>query len=159
GNRIDCDIQHRYQEQCSHQRHDDMPQYIEVGRVFAPDERGECGISHYIKHYYGQCGDGAEETEDLVCSEDDADEEETPNLEELLCVNRNIGCLVYRMDLSKSRWERSCLCHRIHYASSSVGTGDAYRQRAVDDGKEDKHPAYTPELLCQGVIGIRAGSC
>src|SRR6266704_3379306 len=73
-----------------------MPQYIEVGGVFASYEGGERDISHYI-----------------------------------------------------------------HHTGSSVGTGNPYRQCAVDDGEEDEPLAYSPELLGQGVIGISAsrGKC
>src|SRR5260221_126633 len=77
-----------------------MPQYIEVGGVFAPDEGGERDISHHIEHDHGQCGDSTEEAEDLTRSEEDADEQETHNLEDLLYVNRNIGCFVHRVDLN-----------------------------------------------------------
>ncbi len=71
-----------------------MPQYIEVGGVFASNESGECDISHYIEHDHGQCGDSTKEAEDLGRSKENADEQETPNLEELLNVNRNIRGLV-----------------------------------------------------------------
>ena len=109
GNRVDCDIQHRYQEQCTYQGYDDMAQYIEIGRMFSPDESSESYISHYIEHDYGQRSDGTQEAEDLTRTEDYTDGSETNNLEDLLYMNGNIGCLVYRVNLSQSRRERSCL--------------------------------------------------
>ncbi len=138
-----------------------MPQYIEVGGVFASYEGGERDISHYIEHDHRQCSDGTEEAEDQVRSKEDANEQETPNLEELLYVNRYIRCLVHRVNLSQGSWESSGLRHCIHHTGSSVGTGNPYRQCAVDDGEEDEPLAYSPELLGQGVIGISAsrGKC
>ncbi len=138
-----------------------MPQYIEVGGVFAPDEGGERDISHHIEHDHGQCGDSTEEAEDLTRSEEDADEQETHNLEDLLYVNRNIGCFVHRVDLLQGRRKGSRQPHCIHYTGRRVGTGNPYRQCAVDNGEEDEPPTCSPQLLGQGVIGIIAsrGKC
>ena len=129
-----------------------MPHYIEVFRMFAPDESSESDISHYIEHDHGQCGDGTQEAEDQTRTEDNTDESETNNLEDLLYMNGNIGCLVYRVNLSQSRWECPSLRHRVHDAGSSVGAGNPYSQCPINDGKEDEHPAYAPELLGQGVM-------
>src|SRR5215469_11368386 len=108
-----------------------MPQYTEVSGVFAPDEGGERDISQHIEHDHGQCCDSAEEAEDLIRSEEDADEEETHNLEDLLYVNRNIGGFVHRVNLLQGRWKGSGKPHCVHYTGSCVGTGNPHRQCAV----------------------------
>src|SRR5260370_23460338 len=99
-----------------------MRQYTKVGGVCAADEGGERDISHQIEHDHGQCGDSTEEAEDLIRSEEDADEQETHNLEDLLYVNRNIGCFVHRVDLLQGRWKSSRQPHCIHYTGRCVGT-------------------------------------
>src|SRR5260370_28987906 len=68
-----------------------MPPHIEVSGVFTPDKGGEREVCHYIQHDNGQCGDSAEEAEDLACSEENADKQETHNLKDLLDMNRYGG--------------------------------------------------------------------
>src|SRR5260370_39967588 len=126
-----------------------MPPYIEVGRVFASDKDGEREIGQHIQHDNSQRGDVAEEAEDLACSEENADKQETHNLKDLLDMNRYSGCLMHRMDRLQGRRERPGLRHRIHHAASSVGTGDPDRQGAGDNSEEDEPPPYYPELCSQ----------
>src|SRR5215467_13329192 len=118
-----------------------MAQYIEIGRVFTPDKGGECDIRHDVEYDHSQCSDSAKEAEDLTRTENNTYESETNNLEDLLDMNGNIGCFVYRVDLPQSGWQRSRLSHCIHHAGSSVCTGNTYRQCAVDNGKEVEYPA------------------
>src|SRR5579864_5526424 len=105
-----------------------MPPHIIVGGVFTPDKGGERDVCQYIQHDNGQCGDSAEEAEDLACPEENADKQETHNLKDLLDMNRYGWCLMHRMDRLQGRRERPGLCHRIHHTASSIGTGDPYRQ-------------------------------
>src|SRR5260370_41693176 len=126
-----------------------MPPYIEVGGVLASDKGGEREVRHYIQHDNGQCGGSAEGAEDLACSEENADKQETHNLKDLLDMNRYSGRLMPRMDRLQGRRERPGLRHRIHHAASSVGTGDPDRQGAGDNSEEDEPPPYYPELCSQ----------
>src|SRR5260370_2521829 len=96
-----------------------MPPYIEVGRVLASDKGGERDVCHYIQHDNGQCGDGAEEAEDLACPEENADKQETHNLKDLLDMNRYGGCLLHPMYRPLRRRERPSPCPLIHNAAIS----------------------------------------
>src|SRR2546426_1504453 len=113
-----------------------LPQF-KVRTVFTPHKGSEGKISQYVQYNHGKRGDSTQEAEDQACSEENADKQETHNLENLLNMHSHKGGFMHRVDHFQGRWKRSGLRHRIHHAGSSVGAGDAYRQRAIDDGKEN----------------------
>src|ERR1700686_3553639 len=133
-NRPHRDKHNRQQQQCAHDWHNGVSPYAEVGGAFAPDEGGEREVCQYVEYDNGQCGDSAEEAEDLTGSEEDADEHETQNLEDLLDMYCHIRRFMPRVNLCQGGWKRPGKAHGIHDAGGGVGTGDAHCQGAVDDG-------------------------
>src|SRR5260370_7618498 len=96
-----------------------LPQ-VKVRAVFTPHKGSEGKISQYVQHNHGKGGDGTQEAEDLARSEENADEQETHNLENLLDMYSHKGGFMHRVDRFQGRWKRPGFCHLIHHPVITV---------------------------------------